>query len=429
MRVSKNSIAKSALIISALKVIYEGFKKYGFVTYIFEEDSPTFKFFKDWVLANKAIFPLENKFEIPNVHSEMTVKSDYTGYARGSTVSTQEKIDVNHDFKFLGGKGKPELNLSSVSGIYKCHDFYFLLLSDAYEKKVNSGAFTYKKFTVKVLRSDSHKFSKFIKEIYSFPFKAPMPVVKVTEYHHTARVLGDISVPDFDPILLPEEALEIYNDLEEFLKSEDWYTSRKYKYKRSYLLYGVPGTGKSTLIQQIVKAMGMDILYVPINQILNADQVLNIISGASVGNIAILIEDLHNLKALAENSPRFINKKEASLLNDDDPYKDLAAIQNLLDGSLSYHGQIVFLTTNSPDTLPEPLLRKGRIDMDIEIKPLTPEKVNINYNNFFGLPLNTPSFQKRTHITMADLSAILIKNKKEPGRALELLNDFTPKVI
>ena len=44
-----------------------------------------------------------------------------------------------------------------------------------------------------------------------------------------------------------------------FLKSEKWYQQRGIPYRRGYLLYGHPGTGKSSFIQAVAGALDYSI--------------------------------------------------------------------------------------------------------------------------------------------------------------------------
>ena len=48
-----------------------------------------------------------------------------------------------------------------------------------------------------------------------------------------------------------DQAEDLLEDAREFLESERWYTERGIPYRRGYLLHGIPGGGKSSLVAAV----------------------------------------------------------------------------------------------------------------------------------------------------------------------------------
>ncbi len=54
-------------------------------------------------------------------------------------------------------------------------------------------------------------------------------------------------------------------DARDFLASEEWYADRGIPFRRGYLLHGVPGSGKTSLIHAVAGALGLDIYVISLS--------------------------------------------------------------------------------------------------------------------------------------------------------------------
>lgn len=420
-------VAKTVTVAGIAKLAYESFKKFGFITYVFEEEDPVFPSLYSWLVNNKSILPLASKLVIDKAEGVVNFNENYEGLGTHSTQTESYSFVKNIDFKLPTHQVITNL---TVTGFFKEPKSGILFYSEmeTKEKKVLSNTIPIKQLKVIVPRPHQAIFDSFVKGIYCAPTKPKEAKNLIVDYDRPVE-LGKMAAPDFEPCLLDDSAEEFARDLEEFLNSEDWYRDKKWKWKRSYLFYGIPGTGKTTMIQQVAKKFKKDVLYVPVDSLLNTHNCMKVLTAATKhGNCLILVEDLHNLEYFVKKSKEDIIKTPETIIADnskeDNPHADLSPIFNFLDGALSFHGQVVCMTTNKPESLPDPMRRAGRIDLDLEVKPLSPEKINNNYNYFYNLPLNKLSISRKDPMTIADLTAILTNNKHTPERALELIERF-----
>ena len=78
-----------------------------------------------------------------------------------------------------------------------------------------------------------------------------------------------------ESIVLPEhEASSILQDCQNFLKDDEWYNDRGIPHRRGYLLHGLPGCGKSSLVGALAGEMKLNIYNVNLAQSDLTDQKL-----------------------------------------------------------------------------------------------------------------------------------------------------------
>lgn len=427
----KSSLLKTAAFVGVVKVFYNSLVKFGFIDYVFEEEDLVFPSFYSWLCNSNSLVTLSSKLIVENSNASIKFNQNYEGLY--SDIGCQ-KLEENYNFKkeIDYGVNSSEVFSMTSSGVFRdsISKAIFYVDSQISERKIMENTIPVKTIKVKVPRNFRHKFDRFIKRIYTSPAKPKEPENLTKDFDRIVS-LGSISAPDLDLSLLDDSAKIFYKDLEEFLNSEEWYKNKKFKYKRSYLFYGLPGTGKTTMIQQVAKAFKKDIIYLSISEILNTHSAISLTRASSTRkNTIILIEDLHNIKSFIKNNTEAMDRLEqvGSLTPTgreifENKHGDFSPLLNFLDGALSLHGQIVCMTTNNKESLPDTLLRKGRVNVDLEVKPLSPDKINANYNHFYNLPLGSNSINRNYVMTMADLSDILILNKHSPDKAKILIEE------
>lgn len=201
---------------------------------------------------------------------------------------------------------------------------------------------------------------------------------------------------------------KVKSDLESFLKSKAFYHRLGRVWKRSYLLYGPSGTGKSSFIAAMAKFLSYDVYDIDLTKVVNDSDLKSILLQTTSKSL-IVIEDLD----------RFVTSNTKSV--------SLSGILNFMDGILNSccgDEKIMIFTMNSKDKIDPAILRPGRIDVHIYF-PLC------NFNSFKTLASNClgvkdhklfPQVEEilQTGATMspAEMSELMISNRGSPGRAL-----------
>ena len=60
-------------------------------------------------------------------------------------------------------------------------------------------------------------------------------------------------------IISNDVQINLIDDIKNFIESEEYYNTKGLPYKRGYLLYGPPGSGKTSIIKSIANQFSMDI--------------------------------------------------------------------------------------------------------------------------------------------------------------------------
>lgn len=175
--------------------------------------------------------------------------------------------------------------------------------------------------------------------------------------------------------MLPESTIRpLLEDLQRFLGKDarKFYRKHGVPYRRSYLFYGVPGTGKTSLIQALAGKLGRSISYMqPTHPDMTDDSLQAAVSKLPEKTI-VVFEDIDSL---------FDNERRGRVVQSKLTFSGLL---NALDGvGGSSHGQIFILTTNLRDQLDPALIRSGRVDMHVPFSHATPEQMRLIWRRYY----------------------------------------------
>jgi mitochondrial chaperone BCS1 len=158
-----------------------------------------------------------------------------------------------------------------------------------------------------------------------------------------------------DSVVLPPGHLDgIMADLRRFLAAEDMYARHGVPWHRGYLFHGPPGTGKTSTFRAIAGTLGLDIYVVSLSDLEADAQLFELVTNVPE-RAMLLLEDVdivHAAKTRDDSERQGIT---------------LAGLLNALDGMVTPDGLILAMTTNDRSVLDDALLRRGRIDKELEM--------------------------------------------------------------
>ncbi|XP_010514564.1 PREDICTED: AAA-ATPase At3g28600-like isoform X2 [Camelina sativa] len=223
----------------------------------------------------------------------------------------------------------------------------------------------------------------------------------------------------------PKKKEEILSDLVAFSIGKEYYKKIGKAWKRGYLLYGPPGTGKSTMIAAMANLLNYSIYDLELTAIQNNSELRKLLTATSSKSIIVIEDidcslDLTGKRKKNESYSTSLRKDRGKSNAEDESFVTLSGLLNFIDGVWSACGQerIIVFTTNHLEKLDPALIRRGRMDMHIELSYCTFEAFKILAKNYLDLdshPLfkKIESLMKETKIAPADVAENLMKKNRE----------------
>ncbi|KAJ1688083.1 hypothetical protein LUZ63_019473 [Rhynchospora breviuscula] len=244
----------------------------------------------------------------------------------------------------------------------------------------------------------------------------------------------------FDTLAMdPEKKAAIIDDLVTFREGKEYYQKIGKAWKRGYLLYGPPGTGKSTMISAIANFLEYDVYDLELTAVKTNTELRKIFI-ETTGKSIIVIEDIDCSLDLTnkrkEKKKEKDDEEKEKLLpgqeeKDDNSKLTLSGLLNFIDGLWSACGgeRILIFTTNHPEKLDEALIRRGRMDMRIEMSYCTFEAFKVLAKNYLEVERHElfgiiHTLLGIVNITPADVAEGLLRKKSrnnDVGACLENL--------
>jgi hypothetical protein len=175
-----------------------------------------------------------------------------------------------------------------------------------------------------------------------------------------------------DSLSFPTEVLGMVEELRRWLTSETWYRSRGIPWRRGWLLYGKPGTGKTSLVRALAEDLNMPVCVFDLATMSNRELTALWKEAMNYSPCIALIEDID---AVFHGRENVAGERGGGLTFD--------CLLNCLSGIESATGVFLVITTNRVDVLDEALgipregsngtmisTRPGRLDRALELRTM-----------------------------------------------------------
>lgn len=272
-------------------------------------------------------------------------------------------------------------------------------------------------FVLKIKKSDKRRiFRQYFQHILSISDEIEQRKKEIKLYMNskTSQIEPWRSVPfshtaNFDTVVLDSDLKsKVKSDLEQFMKSKQYYHRLGRVWKRSYLLYGPSGTGKTSFVAAMARLLCYDIYAIDMSKVADDSCLTNLLLRTTSQSM-ILIEDLD----------RYLKEKSMAVT--------ISGLLNFMDGIISSFGEerVLVFTMNDKDQIDQAVLRPGRIDVHIQFplcdfpafKSLASSYLGVKEHKLF--PQVEEIFQSGVSLSPAEVCEIMISNRSSPSRALK----------
>ncbi|KAF8815434.1 P-loop containing nucleoside triphosphate hydrolase protein [Phlegmacium glaucopus] len=219
-------------------------------------------------------------------------------------------------------------------------------------------------------------------------------------------------------------------DCRDFLCSEEWYAERGIPFRRGYLLHGVPGSGKTSLIHSLAGELGLDIYVVSLSSKGMSDNTLTTLMGHVPSRCILLLEDLDaaftrsvTRDATSTGTPTAATKETATAETTDGSTLSLSGLLNSLDGVAAAEGRLLFATTNHIERLDPALSRPGRMDVWVNFTHATKWQAEGIFKCFFPFKPSTVASSPATTPKDASQQNLPLPKRKALAHAIPILTE------
>lgn len=219
---------------------------------------------------------------------------------------------------------------------------------------------------------------------------------------------------------------QVLKAVEDFLSSKEWYRRAGVPWRMGILATGIKGSGKTSLVQMIAGQYDLDIYIfrlgdpamndvrfeslcssTPKRSIWVIEELDCVFNGRKnvVGAVPVVDEEIWDEECAPVTIPSSGQKAGNGLT--------ASGFLTALDGITAPEGRIVFITSNNKELLDEAMIRKGRIDLEVEFGYADAYQIQSIFEHFYPTEprekIQDCAEKMATQtLTMADVQSYLI---------------------
>ncbi|TXG55740.1 hypothetical protein EZV62_017053 [Acer yangbiense] len=276
-----------------------------------------------------------------------------------------------------------------------------------------------------------------------------------TNNGHASYDSGWVSVPFRHPstfetmALEPELKNQITEDLTAFADGKEFYHRVGRAWKRGYLLYGPPGSGKSSLIAAMANYLCYDVYDLELTKVTDNSELRALLLQTTNRSI-IVIEDIDCSVDLTADrmmkTSTTTTKRSSSRTSMKEDVEDqngrvtLSGLLNFTDGLWSCCGEekIIVFTTNHRENVDPALVRCGRMDVHVSMGTCGAHAFKVLAKNYLGVESHSHALfdvvesciRSGGALTPAQIGEILLRNRGDVDMAMkEVVTAMQTKIL
>ncbi len=305
---------------------------------------------------------------------DLTVRTERPG----TPTATARGVELYDDDEIIDRNQQPKIILSPAPGrhlfFYKRRliSLYRERKDGAEENKISFGI--RESFVLRIFARNRKIATTLLEEARELVHpQGERKVTILTEEYGSWCSAGHQRIRALDSVILPNGKMdELVREIERFRDNQAWYIDRGIPWRLGVLLFGPPGSGKSSTALAIASHFNMDIALLNLNGFTASDETLRKMMSRLPPNTLVLLEDVDCLGIARVKRGGNMEEKIS-----------FSGFLNAIDGVAASEGRILLMTTNHIEKLDPALIRPGRADVKMEIGPPCPEQKRRLFQRFY----------------------------------------------